>query len=126
MKKVLVVEDNPINMELVMEILTANGFSAEGAVNGEEAVARVENKAYDIVLMDIELPGMDGVEATRLIKKKHKNLPVIALTSYAMKGDRDRFLAVGFDDYISKPLDVADFINKLNKLNKLLHINKSE
>lgn len=123
MKKALVVEDNPINMELVMEILTANGFSADEAVNGEEAVARVEKKAYDIVLMDIELPGMDGVEATRLIKKIHKNLPVIALTSYAMKGDRDRFLAAGFDGYISKPLDVTDFIDKLNKL---LHINKLE
>lgn len=123
MKKALVVEDNPINMELVMEILTANGFSADEAVNGEEAVARVEDKAYDIVLMDIELPGMDGVEATKLIKKRHKNLPVIALTSYAMKGDRDRFLAAGFDDYISKPLDLADFMNKLNKL---MCIKKSE
>ncbi|MBU4221337.1 MAG: response regulator [Euryarchaeota archaeon] len=123
MKKALVVEDNPINMELVMEILTANGFSADEAVNGEEAVARVEKKAYDIVLMDIELPGMDGVEATRLIKKRHIDIPVIALTSYAMKGDRDRFLAAGFDGYISKPLDVTDFIDKLNKL---LHINKLE
>jgi len=123
MKKALVVEDNPLNMELVMEILTANGFSADEAVNGEEAVARVEKKAYDIVLMDIELPGMDGVEATRLIKKRHIDIPVIALTSYAMKGDRDRFLAAGFDGYISKPLDVTDFIDKLNKL---LHINKLE
>ncbi|MBU4075401.1 MAG: response regulator [Euryarchaeota archaeon] len=123
MKKALVVEDNPINMELVIEILTANGFSADEAVNGEEAVARVEKKAYDIVLMDIELPGMDGVEATRLIKKRHIDIPVIALTSYAMKGDRDRFLAAGFDGYISKPLDVTDFIDKLNKL---LHINKLE
>lgn len=123
MKKALVVEDNPINMELVIEILTANGFSADEAVNGEEAVARVEDKAYDIVLMDIELPGMDGVEATRLIKKRHIDLPVIALTSYAMKGDRDRFLAAGFDDYVSKPLDMTDFINKLNKL---MCINKSE
>lgn len=110
-------------MELVIEILTANGFSADEAVNGEEAVARVENEAYDIVLMDIELPGMDGVEATRLIKKRHIDLPVIALTSYAMKGDRDRFLAAGFDDYVSKPLDMTDFINKLNKL---MCINKSE
>ncbi len=123
MKNALVVEDNPINMELVVEILTANGFTVDEAVNGEEAVARVDKKAYDIVLMDIELPGMDGVEAARHIKSRHRSLPVIALTSYAMKGDRDRFLAAGFDDYISKPLDVSTFIDKINKS---FHSNKPE
>lgn len=123
MKNALVVEDNPINMELVVEILTANGFIVDEALNGEEAVARVEKKAYDIVLMDIELPGMDGVEAARRIKSRYRYLPVIALTSYAMKGDRDRFLAAGFDDYISKPLDVSTFIEKINKS---FHSNKPE
>ncbi len=121
-KNALVVEDNPLNMELVVEILTANGFTVDGAVNGEEAVAKVESDTYDIVLMDIELPGMDGVEATRRIKSRNKYLPIIALTSYAMKGDRDRFLAAGFDDYISKPLEVSNFIEKINKY-KLKEIN---
>jgi len=123
MKKTLVVEDNPINMELVMEILATNGFSADMAVTGEEAIEKVEKEIYGLVLMDIELPGIDGVDATKLIKRWHKNLPIIALTSYAMKGDRERFLAAGFDDYISKPIDVNTFIEKINKL---IHINKSE
>ena len=115
-KKALIVEDNPINMELVMEILTANGISVDEAVNGEEAIEMVEKETYDLVLMDIELPGMDGVDATKIIKSRHKNLPILALTSYAMKGDRERFIAAGFDDYISKPIDVDDFIDKINKL----------
>jgi CheY-like chemotaxis protein len=116
MKKALIVEDNPINMELVMEILSAHGFSADMAVNGEEAIVKLEKEEYGLVLMDIELPGMDGVNATKIIKSKHKNLPIIALTSYAMKGDRERFIAAGFDDYISKPIDINSIIDKINKL----------
>ena len=116
LKKALIVEDNPINMELVLEILTSNGICADEAVNGEEAVAMVEKETYDLILMDIELPGMDGVDATKIIKSRHKNLPILALTSYAMKGDRERFIAAGFDDYISKPIDVNCFIEKINKL----------
>ena len=115
-KKALIVEDNPINMELVSEILTSNGISVDEAVNGEEAIKMVENETYDVVLMDIELPGIDGVDATKIIKSKHKNLPILALTSYAMKGDRERFIAAGFDDYISKPIDINSFIEKINKL----------
>ena len=122
LKKVLVVEDNPINMELVMEILTVNGISAGEAVNGEEAIEMVEKETYDFVLMDIELPGMDGVDATKIIKSRHKNLPILALTSYAMKGDRERFLAAGFDDYISKPIDVNNFIEKINKLISIIKL----
>ncbi len=123
LKKALIVEDNPINMELVLEILTSYGISADEAVNGEEAVAMVEKETYDLVLMDIELPGMDGVDATKIIKSRHKNLPVLALTSYAMKGDRERFLAAGFDDYIAKPIDVNCFFEVINKL---MHINNPE
>ncbi|MDP2841877.1 MAG: response regulator, partial [Candidatus Methanoperedens sp.] len=80
-------------------------------------------ETYDLVLIDIEIPGMDGVDATKLIKSKHKNLPILALTSYAMKGDRERFIAAGFDDYIAKPIDVNSFIEKINKF---IHINNSE
>jgi len=122
-KKALIVEDNPINMELVLEILTSNGISADEAVSGEEAVAMVEKETYDLVLMDIELPGMDGVDTTKIIKSRHKNIPILALTSYAMKGDRERFLAAGFDDYIAKPIDVNSFIEKINKL---MNINNSK
>jgi len=115
MVKVLVVEDNPLNMELVMEILLARGFTVNEAINGEDAIRKAEVENYDLILMDIELPGIDGVEVTKILKAKNKKTPVIALTSYAMKGDRDRFLAAGFDEYLPKPLDITDFLNRLDK-----------
>lgn len=120
MTKVLVVEDNPFNMELVLEILDGMGFIAAGAANGAEAIKNVEKDVYDLVLMDIELPGMDGVAISKIIKNKpeYKNVPIIALTAYAMKGDKERFLAAGFNDYISKPLDVPDFMKRMEKYRK--------
>lgn len=115
MTKILVVEDNPLNMELVIEILTSKGFTIHKAVDGEEAIRKTGKEVYDLVLMDIELPGQDGVEVTKIIKSKYKNIPVIALTSYAMKGDKERFISAGFDDYIAKPLDILEFIKKIDK-----------
>jgi CheY-like chemotaxis protein len=114
MTKVLVVEDNPLNMELVLEILDAQGFTVEKAEDGEETIRKTENETYDQILMDIALPGMGGEEAVRIIKNKpqYQEVPVIALTAFAMKGDRERLLSDGFDDYISKPIDVAEFIKK--------------
>ena len=118
MTKVLVVEDNPLNMELVIEMIRGEGFIADEATDGEEAIKKAYTEAYDLILMDIEIPILDGVEAAKAIRKKHKNLPIIALTSYAMKGDRERFLAAGFDEYISKPIDVTDFLKRLKKYRK--------
>ncbi len=117
MTKVLVVEDNTTNLELAVEMLTSCGFAVDTALNGEEAVEKAENMAYDLIVMDIELPGMDGVDATRIIKSKpgYENIPAIALTAYAMKGDRERFLAEGFIEYISKPVNLDDFIKILKK-----------
>ncbi len=86
--------------------------------DGEEAIKKAETGDYDLILMDIELPGMDGVEVTKIIKTRDKNLPVVALTSYAMKGDRERFMKAGFDEYMSKPLDVSEFIKRLDKYRK--------
>ena len=117
MTKVLVVEDNPLNMELVVEILITHGFMVHEAIDGENALKKMETEDYDLVLMDIELPGLDGVEVTKIIKEKYNKVPVIALTSYAMKGDRERFLAAGFDEYLSKPLDVTAFLKRLEKYN---------
>lgn len=110
--KVLVVEDNPLNMELVTELLNAQGFITDGAQDGEEAVRKAENETYNLIIMDIELPGIDGVEATKRIKTKSRNkfVPVIALTAFALKGDRDRFLKSGFDAYLSKPINVPEFM----------------
>ncbi len=104
-------------MELVLEIIKSVGFRVDAAVNGEEAVRKTEKEAYDLILMDIMLPGMDGIETTRIIKSKpvYKNTPVIALTAYAMKGDREKLLEKDFQDYIPKPLNVPELIEKLNK-----------
>jgi CheY-like chemotaxis protein len=118
MTKVLVVEDNPLNMELVIEILNGLGFISHEAINGEEAVKKADAELYDLIIMDIELPILDGVEAAKTIRKKYKNIHIIALTSYAMKGDRERFLSAGFDEYIPKPIDVADFLKRLKKYRK--------
>jgi two-component system cell cycle response regulator DivK len=120
MTKILVVEDNPINMELVIELLSTKGFIVHTAIDGEEAIRKIEQEKYDLIIMDIELPGKDGVEVTKIIKAKYKNMTVIALTSYAMKGDKERFLSAGFDDYIAKPLDIPEFINKINKYCKVV------
>lgn len=120
MTKVLVVEDNPINMELVIELLSTQGFNAIGVENGEEAIKQTEKEVYDLVLMDIELPGMDGIEVARIIRNRspYEDVPVIALTAFAMKGDKERLLSSGFDDYISKPIDVPGFLKKLEKYRK--------
>ncbi|MDO8727145.1 MAG: response regulator [Candidatus Methanoperedens sp.] len=117
MKKVLVVEDDNISMELVSEILNAEGFKTEAASNGLEAIRMTDKVLYDIILMDIELPGMDGIEATRIIKNriKYKDVPIIAYTASAMRGDKERIMKAGLDDYISKPIDVSDFINRMEK-----------
>jgi len=111
-----VVEDNPLNMELVVEILKANDFFIDMAENEKVAVEKAEKK-YDLILMDIELPEMNGTEATRLIKSnpEYKDIPIIALTSYPMKGDKEKFMGAGFDDYISKPIDVSEFIKTVKK-----------
>ncbi len=120
MTKVLVVEDEPLSMELVVEMVTACGFTAETALNGEEAVKKAQIEVYDLIVMDIELPGMDGAAAAKIIKRKpgYENTPVIALTAYAMKEDRARFLAQGFNEYFPKPVNVAEFMKMLKKYRK--------
>ena len=120
MTKILVVEDNPYNMELVIEILKSLGFSTNGAINGKDAVKEVEKEHYDLILMDIELPLMDGVSAMKNIKGKpgYDTVPILALTAFAMKGDKEKFLAEGFDDYIAKPIDVPEFMKKMQAFNK--------
>jgi len=120
MVKVLVVEDNPLNMELILEILRSQGFTVDTVDDGEKAIKITEKSSYDLILMDIALPGIDGVEATRIIKSRpaYKNVPVVALTAFAMAGDKERLLKAGFNDYISKPLDVHQFITKMEKYGK--------
>lgn len=120
MTKALVVEDEPINIELVREILSVKGFITDEAENGAEAIEKAKKRIYDLILMDIGLPGIDGVEVMKIIRGMpgYKNVPVIAVTSYVMNGDKERFLEAGFNDYISKPIDVADFMKRLEKYRK--------
>jgi polar amino acid transport system substrate-binding protein len=109
---VLVVEDNKINQELTTELLSSQGMSSEIASNGEEAVAKVRAGNYDLVLMDCQMPVMDGYEATRLIREdgRFAALPIIALTANAMAGDRQLTLESGMNDHIAKPVDITDML----------------
>ncbi len=115
--RVLLVEDNIINQRVASEILKNVGIRVETAANGEQAVERVRVTAYDTVLMDIQMPIMDGYEATRQIKQLPdvEPPPIIAMTAHAMKGDREKCLDAGMDDYISKPIDSEKLIFVLSK-----------
>jgi len=103
---ILVVEDNVINQEIVIELLKENGFKVSVANNGNEAIQAVEKNSYDLVFMDIQMPELDGLEATKCIREKGFNdLPIIAMTAHAMSGDRDKSIQAGMNDHVTKPLD---------------------
>ena len=111
-KRILVVEDNEKNMKLFRDVLQAKGYETFEATSGEQAVELATEHVPDLILMDVQLPGIDGTEALGRIQadERTKAIPVVALTAQAMSGDRERFLESGFDGYISKPVDVLDFI----------------
>jgi len=110
--QVLVVEDNERNMKLFCDVLAATGYRTLEATTGGRAVELAAEHAPALVLMDIQLPDIDGIEALGRLRANHTtaSLPILALTAQAMEGDRERFLAAGFDGYLSKPVDVADFV----------------
>ena len=110
--QVLVVEDNEKNMKLFRDVLEAAGYRTLAATSGGEAVALAAEHLPDLVLMDIQLPDIDGVEALGRLRADGRtaSLPVLALTAQAMEGDRERFLAAGFDGYLSKPVDIVEFV----------------
>ena len=112
MAKVLIVEDNTANMTLAVFLLKSVGHSVVSATDAEAAVAVARAEQPDLILMDIQLPGMDGLEATGLLKSDSatKGIPVIALTALAMKGDEERIRAAGCDGYIAKPLAYKEFL----------------
>jgi two-component system cell cycle response regulator DivK len=112
MATVLIVEDNPANMTLATFLLKSAGHSVLSATNAEIGVALAREQQPDLVLMDIQLPGMDGLQATALLKgnESTRAIPVIALTALAMKGDEQRIRAAGCDGYIAKPLAYKDFL----------------
>jgi two-component system, cell cycle response regulator DivK len=116
MKKVLVVEDVDMNRELMVQLLE-DRYEVIEAVNGQEGVEAAERERPELILMDLSLPVMNGWEATRRLKASPdlKSIPVIALTAHAMKGDRETALAAGCDDYLVKPLDEDDLMEKIAK-----------
>jgi len=110
--RLLLVEDNSVNQEVAMAMLKHFGYSADVANNGKEALAALEAKDYDLVLMDCQMPELDGYEATRLIRDPHtrvrnRKIPVIAMTAHAMRGDREKCLSAGMDDFVPKPIQTA-------------------
>lgn len=108
---ILMVEDDRLNQKVLMKMLKEKGHNVELACNGIEALVHFEQKKYDIVLMDIQMPEMDGIEATKRIREKEglkSHTPIIALTAYALNGDKERFLSLGMDGYVSKPVQMDD------------------
>ena len=114
---VLVVEDNETNMKLFRDVLQAKGYSALEAWTGEEAVALAADRTPDLILMDVQLPGIDGIEALGRIRADERTaeITMLALTAQAMRGDRERFLDAGFDGYLSKPVDLQEFIETVRR-----------
>lgn len=115
--RILYVEDNFQNKRLVRKILSARGFEVIEADDGLTGVEVATRELPDLILMDISLPGIDGVEATQRIKAFDgtTKIPIIALTANAMRGDRERFIAAGCDDYLPKPISTAELIEMIHK-----------
>lgn len=120
MAKILLVEDEPDNRDLISMFLESDGHEIRTAATGEDAVAAAEGSEFDLVLMDLSLPGeFDGVEATRRLRAdaRFDRVPVVALTAHAMRGDRERALAAGCDEHIAKPIvDLREFSAQVARL----------
>jgi CheY-like chemotaxis protein len=118
MTKALVAEDNPVNRELLRELLENRGYDVVEAPDGQEALRMIEQTRPDILLMDIGMPILDGFAVIRKIRENPSlaALPVLAVTAYAMQGDRDKVLNAGFDGYLSKPINARDLANELERL----------
>jgi two-component system, cell cycle response regulator DivK len=115
MKDILVIEDNEQNMYLVTYILEKGGFTVHAARDGREGIERVAAVVPDLVLLDIQLPGMDGYEVARRIRSTRgcADLPIVAVTSYAMAGDKEKALAAGCTGYLEKPIDPGTFLQRV-------------
>jgi two-component system cell cycle response regulator DivK len=115
MARILVVEDNPDNMTLSVMLLRSAGHTVLSAIDAEAGLMIARAELPDLILMDIQLPGMDGLEATGLLKRDvaTRAIPVIALTALAMKGDEERIRAAGCDGYIAKPMSVGQFLKTI-------------
>ena len=116
-KTILVVEDNELNMKLVRGLIKIGKYGILEAIDAESGIEQIRAQRPDLVLMDIQLPGMDGLSATKIIKEDPsiKDIPVVALTSYAMQGDEEKALEAGCTGYIAKPIDTRKFLETISK-----------
>jgi two-component system cell cycle response regulator DivK len=115
--RVLVVEDNLLNLKLVRDVLLQAGFDVVEARSGEDGIVRAQEDQPDIILMDLQLPGIDGTETMQTIRRTPlgSNIPIVALTAFAMSEDRERALRNGFDGYLSKPISVRDLPRQITE-----------
>ena len=116
-EQILVVEDNEKNMKLLRDVLRAKGYRTLEATTGRRAVELAAEHCPDLVLMDIQLPDIDGVEALGRLRRDRRtaSIPVLAVTAQAMYGDRERFLTAGFDGYVSKPVDIVELLGTVQQ-----------
>ena len=116
-ERILLVEDNDKNLKLTRDLLEWAGFAVDAATTGEDAIAQAERSAPDLVLMDLQLPGMDGHEALARLRQNPRtaDVPVVALTASAMPLDRERALAAGFDGFLEKPINVRQFPDQVRR-----------
>jgi len=122
-QSILLVEDNPVNQKVALALLQKAGHSVDIANNGKEAIEMLQKKKYGLMLMDIQMPIMGGFEATRQIRVSEageSHIPIIAMTAHAMKGDRERCIEAGMDDYISKPVDKRSLFTAVNRWSQKL------
>ena len=115
--RLLLIEDNPVNMRLAVAILEAAGFQVAQAADAEEALVLLEHRVPDLILTDIGLPGMDGLALTKRLKEngRLRHIPVVALTAFAMNGDEQRALAAGCTGYITKPIQTHGLVEQIRK-----------
>lgn len=120
--RVLLAEDNPVNQEVALRLLERRGHSVIVAENGRQALTAIQRHKFDLVLMDVQMPEMGGLEATQLIREKEKltgeHLPILAMTAHAMQGDRERCIAAGMDGYLAKPIDPKSFLQTVEGISQ--------
>jgi len=115
-KKILLAEDNDINRMIASIVLKSNGYHITEVLDGKEAVAELTRQSFDLVLMDLQMPFMDGLEATRIIRKHLNNMvPIIALTANEVKQEKNRCVQAGMNDFLMKPFDEKDLVSIINK-----------